>query len=287
MEGAGLYGGGVVSASVETWSGKDRGDENFPVGSALIAARLRPHVHAFYAFARNADDIADSGDLAPDDKVHRLDVMEDVLLGRRAEGSPSAARLRWSLGETGVTAEHSRELLIAFRRDAVKNRAADLADLMDYCRYSAMPVGRHVLDLHGESRETWAPSDALCAALQILNHLQDGKKDLLALDRCYHPDDMLAANGAGVADLRAERASAGVRATIDALLDTCDELTRQAVYLPKRTRDWRLRLETAVIVNLARRLGARLRVGDPVATRVKLTKGDAVLSLLAATRVLL
>ncbi len=87
----------VLTASVETWSGKDRGDENFPVGSALIAARVRPHVHAFYAFARNADDIADSALLAPDEKVRRLDVMEDVLLGRREAGSPSAGRLRTSL----------------------------------------------------------------------------------------------------------------------------------------------------------------------------------------------
>ncbi len=69
-------------ASVEAWSGKDRGDENFPVGSVLIRPALRAHVHAFYAFARNADDIADSPDLADAEKVARLDRMEDVLLGR-------------------------------------------------------------------------------------------------------------------------------------------------------------------------------------------------------------
>ncbi len=271
---------------VEAWSGKDRGDENFPVGSALISARLRPHMHAFYAFARNADDIADSPLLAADDKVARLDAMEDVLLGRRAGGSPSALLLRASLAETGVTADHAMELLVAFRRDATKLRYASWNELMDYCRYSAVPVGRHVLDLHGESRATWAPSDALCAALQVLNHLQDGSKDLAALDRCYLPADLLARHGAGVEDLRAPSASPGLRRVFDALLDECDTLNHSAGELPRRTRDRRLRLETGVIVGLSRRLAGRLRRGDPVARRVKLTRPDVVASLLGALRFL-
>src|SRR3954452_23132990 len=109
------------AATVEAWSGKDRSDENFPVGSVLISRSLRPHVHAYYAFARNADDIADSPELAPDDKIARLDVMEDVLLGRREEGSPSALRLRGSLAQTKVPAAHATDLLIAFRQDATKH----------------------------------------------------------------------------------------------------------------------------------------------------------------------
>jgi farnesyl-diphosphate farnesyltransferase len=273
-----------AAANVETWSGKDRGDENFPVGSALISPRLRPHIHAFYAFARNADDIADSPLLTQADKIARLDVMEDVLLGRRAAGSPSALRLRASLAETGVAADHASELLVAFRRDAGKLRYATWDELMDYCRYSAMPVGRHVLDLHGESRATWPPSDALCAALQVLNHLQDGAKDLLALDRCYLPADLLLRHGAGVEDLRAPAASPGLRRVFDALLDQCDALNRTASDLPRRTGDRRLRLETAVIAGLARRLAARLRHRDPVATRVKLTRPDVAASLLTALR---
>ena len=270
--------------SVETWSGKDRGDENFPVGSLLISARLRPHVHAFYAFARNADDIADSAALGSDDKLARLDVMEDVLLGRRAAGSPSAARLCASLAETGVTPRHAQDLLIAFRRDATKRRYATWDELIDYCRYSAVPVGRYVLDLHGEARDTWAASDALCAALQVLNHLQDVRKDLDALDRCYLPLDLLRHHGSGVDDVRGAVASPALRAVFDALLDECDALNHAALDLPRRTRDRRLRLETAVIVGLARRLAARLRRGDPIATRVKLTRADALASVLAALR---
>jgi farnesyl-diphosphate farnesyltransferase len=278
---------GAVAVSVETWSGKDRGDENFPVGSALIAKALRPHVHAFYAFARNADDIADSPVLAPEDKIARLDVMEAVLLGRHDAGSPSALRLRASLADTGVTSRHSTDLLVAFRRDATKRRYADWDELLDYCRYSAMPVGRHVLDLHGEdSARVYPPSDALCAALQVLNHLQDCAKDLAALDRCYLPLDLLTANGAGVDDLRGAAETPGLRRVLDALLDRTDALNREAGGLPRNTKDRRLRLETAVIVGLARRLAARLRRGDPLASRVKLTKGDAAASVLAALRFL-
>ena len=276
----------VEDWSVEDWSGKDRADENFPVGSALISARLRPEVHAFYAFARNADDIADSPILAPDDKIARLDVMQAVLLGERDDGSPSATGLRTSLARTSVTSRHATDLLVAFRRDATKTRYATWEELLDYCRYSAMPVGRHVLDLHGEAPDTHPPSDALCAALQVLNHLQDGSKDLAALDRCYLPQNLLTRFGGSITDLRGAAETPGLRQTFNALLDECDALNRTAMELPRRTRDRRLRLEVAVIASLARRLTARLRRNDPVRTRVKLTRTDAIFSLLGALRFL-
>ena len=275
-----------MTVSVEDWSGKDRADENFPVGSALISARLRPEVHAFYAFARNADDIADSPILAADDKIARLDIMQAVLLGERDNGSPSATGLRASLARTGVTARHATDLLVAFRRDATKTRYATWDELLDYCRYSAMPVGRHVLDLHGEAPDTHLPSDALCAVLQVLNHLQDGSKDLAALDRCYLPQDLLSRFGAAVEDLQGLAETPGLRQTLNALLDECDALNKAANELPRRTRDRRLRLETAVIVGLAHRLTARLRRNDPVRARVKLSRTDAVCSVVGAMRFL-
>lgn len=277
---------GGPAPNVESWSGKDRGDENFPVGSLLIRRDLRAHVHAFYAFARNADDIADSTTLPAEERLARLDVMQAVLLGQRESGAPSALRLRASLDETGVTPLHATELLVAFKRDVTKLRYASWDELYDYCRYSAMPVGRHVLDLHGEDHATWAPSDALCTTLQILNHLQDCAQDLAALDRCYLPLDLLAAHGAAVADLREPRETPGLRAVFDALLDRADRLNAAAIELPRRTRSRRLRLETAVIVGLARRLARRLRCGDPLAARVKLTKTDAAASVLASVRFL-
>jgi farnesyl-diphosphate farnesyltransferase len=275
--------------NVETWSGKSRADENFPVGSALIAARLRQHVHAYYAFARNADDIADSPDLAPADKIRRLDLMEDVLLGHATpaspnHASPSAAALRESLAATGADPRHATDLLVAFRQDAAKTRYANWAELLDYCRFSAMPVGRHLLDLHGESDETFPPSDAICASLQVLNHLQDIQKDLLALDRCYLPADLMARHQTGIDDIARPAATPGMRRVIDALLDECDTLNRAGRALPPQIQDRRLRLEVAVILGLAERLAARLRRQDPLARRVKLSKLDAAAALLAALR---
>lgn len=272
------------SANVEVWSGKDRQDENFPVGSLLIRRALRPHVHAYYMFARNADDIADSPALSPADKIARLDVMEAVLLGRIDSGSPSALRLRESLAKTGVSAVHATELLVAFRRDATKLRYATIDELYQYCRYSAVPVGRYVIDLHGESHECYSPSDALCIALQVLNHLQDCARDLATLDRCYLPLALLDHFGASVNDLRASVETPALRRVFVTLLDRVGRLNQAAAELPEIARSRRLRLETAVIASLARRLARRLAHGDPLATRVKLTRSDAALSLLAALR---
>lgn len=276
----------AVDASVEQWSGKDRGDENFPVG-VLIRAALRPHVHAYYAFARNADDISDSETLPAADKVARLDHMQAVLLGEADAGAPSASALRRSLAATGVTPAHSTDLLVAFRRDAATLRTADWPELMEYCRFSAMPVGRHVLDLHGEDHATFAPSDALCAALQVLNHLQDCAEDLRRLDRSYLPQDLLARHGAAVEDVLLPAATPGLRAVFDALLDRCDALNDEAAALPRLVRDPRLRLETAVIVALSRRLARHLRRADPVAGRVKLGRIDAGGSVLQSLPALL
>jgi farnesyl-diphosphate farnesyltransferase len=269
-----------VSATIETDSGKGRHDENFPVGSWLIRRDLRPHVHAFYRFARSADDIADNPELAPADKVARLVHMAAVLEGASGADTPAAVAMRASLAATRLAPTHCLDLLRAFTLDATKLRYVDWDDLIDYCRYSAMPVGRHVLDLHGESRATWPPNDALCAALQVLNHLQDCVADHRALDRVYLPETMLAAHGAAVGDLEQPRATPGLRRTLDALLDRTDALIARAADLPAAVVDWRLRAETATIVALARRLSARLRRGDPVAGRVKLSGGDFGASLL-------
>jgi phytoene/squalene synthetase len=191
------------------------------------------------------------------------------------------------LAQTGVSAAHACDLLRAFRRDATKTRYANWNELYDYCRFSAMPVGRHVLDLHGEAPRTHAPSDALCVALQVLNHLQDCARDLAALDRCYLPADRLAKHGAAVTDLQRPVETPGLRRVFGELLDHVDALNKTAASLPGGVRDWRLRVETAGIVNLSRALATRLRRGDPLATRVKLSRGDMVFSLATAMKSLL
>jgi squalene synthase HpnC len=280
MEGAGTVAQPELIAAVETPSGKGRDDENFPVGSWLIRRELRPHVHAFYRFAREADDIADNPALAAEEKVRRLARMGAILDGAPGAESPAAVAMRASLAQTGVVAQHCHDVLRAFTLDATKLRYRDWDDLMGYCRYSATPVGRQVLDLHGESRDTWACSDPLCDALQVLNHLQDCAQDYRALDRVYLPERDLAACGSGIADLTAPRASPGLRRVIDRLLDGTDALIDKARALPGSVQSPGLRRETAVIVTLAERLARRLRAGDPLAGRVKLTRGDFAASML-------
>lgn len=260
--------------NLETPSGKWRESENFPVGSFLIRRDLRPHVHAFYRFARNADDIADNPALSPTDKIERLDRMATILDGAAGRDSPAAAAMRKSLLETGVTAQHCHDVLRAFRLDAVKLRYRDWDDLMAYCRYSASPVGRQLLDLHGETRATWPPSDALCSALQVLNHLQDCAQDYRRLDRVYLPQDDLAAEGIDVKALAAGTASPALRRVIDSLLDRTGAMVARARGLPPLVASSGLRWESAVIVELAQRLLRLLRVGDPLAARVKLRKSD-------------
>jgi farnesyl-diphosphate farnesyltransferase len=260
--------------SVETPSGKWRNAENFPVGSLLIRRDLRPHVHAFYRFARNADDIADNPMLSADEKIRRLDRMGTILDGAAGNDSPAATAMRESLIDTRMTAQHCDDVLHAFRLDATKLRYHDWNDLMAYCRYSASPVGRQLLDLHGESRETWPASDALCSALQVLNHLQDCGDDYRLLDRVYLPMTDLAAEGLGVEALADSASCSGLRRVLDRLLDRTDALIATARGLPTLVVSSGLRWECAVIVELAVRLLHRLRRRDPLAGRVRLQKSD-------------
>ncbi len=264
--------------AAETPSGKGAGDENFPVGSWLLPARLRPHVAKFYAFARAIDDIADNPALAPEDKIRRLDRFEDAITGRTPENPAlaTAHRLRASLAETGVPARHCVDLVAAFKQDAVKLRYDDWDDLLGYCELSANPVGRYLLDLHGEDPAGYAASDALCSALQVINHLQDCGDDYRNLDRVYVPQDWMAASGAAVEDLAAPACPPGLRRVLDLCLDATARLLAEADRLPGRLRSRHLALESAVIVGLAHRLVRELRARDPLAERVVLTKAQSV-----------
>lgn len=263
-----------MEAAVETPSGKGAGDENFPVGSWLLPARLRPHVARFYAFARAIDDIADNRALAPADKVARLDGFAHALAD--GAGDPAAFakahRLRESLAETGVPAQHGLDLIDAFKQDAVKLRYRDWDDLMGYCIRSASPVGRYLIDLHDEDRRCYAASDALCNALQVLNHLQDCQSDYRTLDRVYVPEPWLVAAGSAIEELDRPRASPALRRVLDRLLDETAVLVRDARPLAGQLRDRRFAMEAAFIWRIADRLTGELRRRDPLAGRVVLSK---------------
>ena len=264
------------AASVETPSGKSAAGENFPVGSRLLPARLRPHVAAFYAYARAIDDIADNPALEPAEKVERLDGFARAVSG--ADTADTAFRkahdLRVSLAEAGVTHRHCVDLTRAFKQDATKLRYDDWDDLIGYCNFSAAPVGRYLVDLHGESVEAYPASDALCNALQVLNHLQDCGDDYRALNRVYLPQDWMAEAGIGVETLAGIRSSAALRQVLDRCLDATDRLLASAEHLPGELRDARFAMEAAVIVAIARKLGMELRRRDPLVERVVLAKAQ-------------
>jgi squalene synthase HpnC len=246
-------------------SGKGHTDENFPVGSVLIARRHRDLVLAFYRVARMSDDVADHPTAPAEAKLARLAEIEATLKAE-SDRVPEAVRLRSALSQRGLDATHILDLLRAFRLDVTKTRYADWADLMDYCRYSAAPVGRFMLDVHGESRDTWAASDALCAALQVINHLQDCGKDYRELDRVYLPMDVLAP--IGVRALADEKASPPLRAVIGGLAVRARDLLHTAEPLGVSLNSLGLALEVAAIQRLAVSLNRRLLAHDPLSERV-------------------
>jgi squalene synthase HpnD/squalene synthase HpnC len=270
----------LEDTALETPSGKGAKDENFPVGSWLLPAALRPHVAAFYAFVRAADDIADNPDLTPADKLARLGRLEAALTGPAglAAPLPKTQALRASLAATGVSPRHALDLLAAFKRDATKLRYHDFPDLLSYCALSASPVGRYLLDLHGEASELYRFSDPLCDALQLLNHLQDCQADYRALDRVYLPLDSFAAAGIGIEALDEEATSPALRQVFDRMLDGVDGLLSVAADLPRSLHSRRLAAESAVILELARRLAQELRRRDPLAERVELGRARFLLS---------
>ncbi|MEM9879447.1 MAG: squalene synthase HpnC [Pseudomonadota bacterium] len=261
----------MTQSALAVEASKDAGGENFPVGSVLLPKALRPHVARFYRFAREADDIADAPNLPPDDKISRLDAYGETL--ETGHGAvPAALGLRASLDETGVTQRHALDLLSAFKQDALKNRYADWAELMDYCNRSAAPVGRFLLDLHGEDQAGYAASDALCNALQVINHLQDCGKDFTEMDRVYLPQDWMAQHSAVLADLAAVQLSDAMRSVLDQCLVQTQRLLSLAGPLPKQCTSKRLGAESAVILALAQQLTAALGARDPLAEKVVFSK---------------
>ncbi len=275
-----------MTTSGQLRSGKGAGDENFPVASRLIARRHRPVILAFYEFVRVADDIADHATLGEAEKLARLDRLEASLLGKGDE--PEGVRLHNVLQTRGLTPRHAQDLLSAFRQDVTKRRYASWDDLLDYCSRSAMPVGRFVLDVHGEQHSTWPASDALCAALQIINHLQDCGSDHRTLDRVYIPVPMLAERGITVEALGASRASPQLKDCIRALAERTAQLLAQSQGFSESVNDTRLATEISVIRALALRLVALLRTRDPLSEVVHLSRGHVLaVATQAAGRTLL
>ncbi|QPF89640.1 squalene synthase HpnC [Bradyrhizobium commune] len=269
----------MTSAS-ELRSGKGDRDENFPVASWIIHPRHRALILAYYNFVRTADDIADHATLPADEKLRILDLLEAELLGK-GDTQAEAVTLRRALAERGMAPRHALDVLIAFRMDVTKLRYENWDEVIHYCRYSAMPVGRFMLDVHGEATSTWAASDALCAGLQINNHLQDCGKDFRELNRVYLPRDALAASGASVEQLALAQSPPAMLACLQALAVRNEALLGEGRALSAEIRDVRLGVDVAVIQAYADRIVRLLKVRDPLRERVHLNKFELLIFSLA------
>lgn len=253
-------------------SGKGHKDENFPVASWLVRPDARAPIMAYYRFARASDDVADDESTSPAQKLRLLAHMRAGLDG---PGAPEAMALAQVCRARGIDPVHGHDLLDAFEQDCRVTRYEDWDGLIGYCRKSAMPVGRFVLDVHGEDRACWPMNDALCAALQIINHLQDCAKDYRGIDRVYIPLPMLHAVGLDETALAAPRSSAALRGVISLLAEKTQGLLRQSAGFARVIADTRLAMEVAIIQSLAEDLTRMLLTRDPLADRVHHGKGRA------------
>lgn len=258
---------------------KTRHDENFPVGSLLIPPDLRADVHAYYRYARIADDIADSPDIDATEKIARLDALDSAVRGNggnialSGEEQEAVENLCHRMAERSLDQRLATDLLEAFRQDAANTPCRTWAELINYCQFSACPVGRFLLSLHGE-QDGLAESDALCSVLQILNHVQDASEDWLALQRVYIPSDWMNADATSTDDLNAPTISPGLRLTFNRLLENTDMLLETAAPLPSLIKRRGLAAEAAICIALARRLSHRLKREDPIARKVSLSALD-------------
>lgn len=269
---------------------RGRDHENFPVASWLTPRPLRPAIRALYDFARAADDIADDPRRPAADKIARLDAIGAALDGRAGiapdgcgPALDAARALRRHLDAHGIAVRHAHDLLFAFAADATLTRIPDWGALMASCHLSAAPIGRIVLGLHGETGHgedgddpaLCVAADALCIALQVLNHVQDCREDFLHRDRIYIPGDWLRAAGVPDAALGEVRADGRLRAVIDRCMIGVDGLLAEASPLPCLVARKRLALELGAVHGLAGALAARLRRGDPLAARVVIGRAGA------------
>jgi squalene synthase HpnC len=186
--------------------------ENFPVASRLLPAPMRPHVAALYAFARVADDIADEGSAPAEDRLAQLDAWRRRLhaaVASESSGEPPhehddliLVALAHSIRALDLPIALFDDLVSAFGQDTMTSRYASWADVFDYCRRSANPVGRLVLRIAGYRDEALdRSSDALCTALQLANFWQDFGRDWRS-GRLYVPRDEQARAGASERELR-------------------------------------------------------------------------------------
>jgi squalene synthase HpnC len=259
--------------------------ENFPVASWALPRRLRRPVSALYAFARQADDLADEGETEAPKRIAELAELDAFVRNcEHYDGTdPMKIALADALQRHGLPRQPLQDLLSAFRQDVTKNRYRDFGEVMDYCRRSANPVGRMMLGLFGENDERdIAYSDAVCSALQLINFTQDVREDLIQRDRLYLPLDEMGRFGVTETDLAEGVISIGTRRLMTFQVARALELLRSGSPLGRRL-SGRLGLEIRLIILAAAQVAEKkLGVPEHPFSRPILARGDYPLLIVRA-----
>lgn len=251
---------------------KTQQQENFPVASLLFKKKDRAIITHYYNFARYCDDIADNPDLAEKDKLQKLNEAESALFGK---GDLSVSKvLREDFLSENFDFSLATDLLIAFRQDAQNQSYQTWAQLLDYCKYSAAPVGRFMLALFNENPSTYLPATALCSVLQIINHLQDLKSDVLTLQRFYIPEELMKKYKVSRKALSASSCSKSLQNLLNDVLIRTHGLLEDAKVLPSIIRNLRLRIYVCMVFNLSDLLIKKLYHTDILTVKAKLSVFD-------------
>lgn len=229
---------------------KTSSDEHFPV-SMLIATRLKPLVRAYYLAARFADDIADNPQLLPDQKAEKLQAVRQAFLQPEANSDLQLIRgLGRLFAAERLDSSLFLDLLTAFERDCANRPIRVWEELLEYCRYSAAPVGRFMLAIHDENPTGYLPAENLSSILQILNHLNSLKEDLSLLQRCYIPLDLMQKYDVKPSDLGLSYTTPNVQALLKELISKTESMLSDIQVLPTLINSFLLRFNVCVILSL-------------------------------------
>ena len=262
---------------IETLRHKTPKDENFPVASCLFTKHNQKIVMVYYHFARYSDDIADNPLLSSTEKKEKLALIEKSLYGQKID-NPEITALTQPLfkifQKENLSLSLAGDLLTAFRADAENFHYETWGQLIAYCQNSAAPVGRFLLALHNENPSTYLPASALCAALQILNHVQDVKYDAKILKRVYIPDELLSQFKVKPLALRRNKSSKALKKLVNEMLSRIEALLKDAEVLTQIVVSRRLKIEICIILSLTTLLIKKIRKGDVLAQEIRLSKTD-------------
>ena len=272
-------GNNIVNDVSHLMSGKSYSDENFPVASFLMTKKIRSIVRVFYFFARMADDIADHQKLSSNQKKKILLFFDNAISKSKKTNNKVLDKMIARFKELPSGKKYSRNLLKAFMMDASNKKYKNWNDLLYYCKFSANPVGRFVIDAVNERKnieKIYEASDSLCTALQIINHIQDCKKDFKELNRVYIPESFFKKYSLDKKTLRKSKSEENFERLKIEIIDNVLTSLRKTKLGLRKIQSWRLRKETLIILNIAKRLCNLLKINDPLEKQIKLSRIDFI-----------